>query len=690
MTEITANPHSSKSQGMAVFNFILLGLCLCIIAVRLFLTEGLNAQQISRPVNLVSGLGGIVIPALLFFLFLSWLICQLWRREFSYRFTGMEIGLFLFAAAVIISAFAAADKRAAVTNAVTVLAPMFMTLVLIQILDSNSKVKLVLYAIAVAGAITAVYCAIQFFWINSLLIEQYQADPNAVMAEIGILPGSFRHMLFENSLYSRDVRGFFITGNSAGSFALLAIFSALGLLCENIGEKNSIRNWCKILAVGSMLLIIVFGLVLTRSKGALAAGIMAAVCFALYLAFGNWLKAHKGQVLLVCLLAALLIVSLAVGYGSRHGRLPGGNSMLVRWQYWQASAKMYADRPLSGIGGGNFANFYPQYKPASAPEAVADPHSFLLALLTQYGPLGLAGFLLAVFIPLGRIIFADSKSHSGNLILPALLVGILGFLLHNCVDFAIFEPSILTVFWVVTACLTALNLNDGTARPYVIKSPIFHRILITAIVFLAVPAGIYYAFLPVIRVTAKINLANRAARFGQLASANKLLSEAADIDSLNYIPSSLNGRMYLHRYRQADRKDGKLLLAAEKSLLEAAARNGVDFKNFERLTETYNLLAEQASLDREHWLKKAFVSAQIAVRLYPGCGRLRVQLAKIAEALGETDVAIKSYEKAVEIEDSYREQFKLMYPGREIFSRLGEDVYRDAIQKIESLSESSR
>lgn len=78
--------------------------------------------------------------------------------------------------------------------------------------------------------------------------------------------------------------------------------------------------------------------------------------------------------------------------------------MLVRWQYWHASAKMYVDHPLTGVGGGNFASFYQHYKPAEALESVADPHNFPLSILTQYGPLGLVGFLAMIFIPLWRTI----------------------------------------------------------------------------------------------------------------------------------------------------------------------------------------------------------------------------------------------------------------------------------------------
>ena len=63
-----------------------------------------------------------------------------------------------------------------------------------------------------------------------------------------------------------------------------------------------------------------------------------------------------------------------------------------------------------------------------------------------------------------------------------------------------------------------------------------------------------------------------------------------------------------------------------------------------------------------------------------------MRLGGIAEMLGKIDVAVENYRKAVEIENAYREQFKMMYPGRAIFSRLGEDQYQTAIDKIKLLT----
>ncbi|MFA5658942.1 MAG: hypothetical protein WC900_06620, partial [Oscillospiraceae bacterium] len=86
--------------------------------------------------------------------------------------------------------------------------------------------------------------------------------------------------------------------------------------------------------------------------------------------------------------------------------------------------------------------------------------------------------------------------------------------------------------------------------------------------------------------------------------------------------------------------------------------------------------------EKQTYLQKYFDAAAKTVELYPGLGRLRMTLAGAAESLGKKDIALINYKKAVEIEEAYRKQFKIMYPDRELFSRLGRDNYQLAKQKI--------
>jgi hypothetical protein len=594
-----------------------------------------------------------------------------------------------------------------------------------------------------------------------------------MLEPLGIQSGSFQQFLFEHRFYSRDVRGFFTTGNSAGSFAILACFAALALFLDkfkNRQPKSSVS--LSLIMCGVAAAVVVFGLIITRSKGAIAASMIATVTFVAFLYFGDWLNMHKKAMLLVCLLFFIAVGFAVVAYGLTHDRLPGGNSMLVRWQYWLAAAKMYADHPFTGVGPGNFAHFYTRYKPAAALESVADPHNFLLSVLTQYGPLGLIGFLALFFIPLWKsfpvvslsnqpgqpsfppqvqsqlpfrtlaiiylpvlsvallltrplimrsplgdtfevmlyliltlyvapvIAFAvgfwllttDTKSRVAGYesrvtyTSAALFCAVLGLLLHNLIDFAIFEPPVFTAFCATVACLIALNPRQNLKPALVIKPTLPVRIILAASGLVLIGGFFNYALVPVAKTS---SLNQEAIRQKQLSKyAYYLLYEAAERDPLDPTALNLNGRLYLQNYKETPNAPPALLKNAETCFFAAIARDDVDFKNYEKLSEVYSLLAENSpEQEKKDLLNYAIDNIWSAVERYPTSDRLRFELAETAEQLGKTDIAVAQYGKAVQIEDAYRIQFKIMYPGRKIFSRLGEEKYEKAKQQIKSLSE---
>jgi len=709
------------------------------------------------------------VSAALIFSFILWLVLSLCSRKFSYRLSGIEIGLGLFCAAAVISGLAAPDKRGAITDFTGLVAPVLMALLLVQILDSQSKVKLLLALIVALGVVSAYRCWEQYSE-NEHLIKFYEQEPNATLAQHRIVPNSLEQFQFEHRLYSKDISGFFTTSNSAGSFALLASLAAIALLIERYrNHKFAGLEFVWLITCGIAAAVVIFGLVITKSKGAIIASLFASVMFVIYLCLGNRLRAHKKAMLIACLLLGIAGGWVVIQYGLAHGRLPGGNSMLVRWQYWRASMKMYADHLLTGVGPGNFAHFYPHYKPASASESVANPHNFLLSILTQYGPIGLIGFLAMICMPLWAILSLRSASCSSEahrpeptfkklaivlaiivsaallffrpIIFPlpptaspqerkagmiilyimpvivfvagfllaaagerpakrsrtsitavALFCAVLGVAFHNLIDFAIFEPGVFTVFWTVIACLIAMGSQTNPRPQVVLKPAPFVKILIVAAGVVITCVYLNYALIPVSNANAKIQQANRAISIGRFEQAHKLLASAAEDDSLSPVALSLNGRLYLHHFQLTSGVNRDLLLQAEKCLQTAIRRNSAAFKNFERLTEVYVLLAEiSTQQEKIDWLNKSFDNASFTVEhRYPGCARLRIELAKIAELLGETDVAIKQYEEAIDIEYKYRDQFQEMYPEREkIVSRLGEEKYQFAKQRLKFLKDQS-
>ena len=750
---MTNGPNNPNSSNKGFFlGYVILAVYLCIIALRTTLTESPSIQP-DQPINLNNSIYSLSVSALLIILFALWLISAACSKKFTYCPTGTGIGLCIFTAAAFIAGLAAPDKRSAISDFLMLSAPPICALALVQILDSRLKIKLLLCVIAALGIVSAYQCAEQLFFSNQITIEQYKENPQAVLDTIGIKPGSFNQMLFEHRLYTKGVRGFFTTSNSAGSFAILACFAAIALFIEKL--KNHKQNLKKLITCGLAAAIIFFGLAITESKGAIIAFLISAAMFAVYVLFGKWVNANKGKIFATSLLLLFVFGWAIVRYGLNHNRLPGGNSMLVRWQYWQAASQMSADHWLKGVGPGNFALFYTQYKIPAALETITDPHNFLLSILTQYGPLGLIGFLVMLALPMWKattsaqtnfpqpqqkfgqlafillsiiaavmlfvrpvimplnggdtigviayvifvlyvtpvIVFTiscwllgvnekNSDSAPTNLTIAALWCAVIGVLIHNTIDFAIFEPGVWTSLWAIIACLIALHRR----RKPISIPPISTKVFITAAGLILIWACLNYTLVPVIKSTIKIRQAQQAASENQFERTHKLLEAAANDDRLSAAALSLNSKLYLRQFHDSDSKQTALLLNAEICSLAAIKRNMVDFKNFEQLAGIYSAMAEiTGPQEKQNWLSKAFDLASQAVELYPGSCRLHFRLAEIAEQLGKNDIAVENYKKAVEIEDSYREQFKTMYPGREIFSRLGEEKYKTAKQKIEIL-----
>jgi O-antigen ligase len=764
MTEAATNSGPPKGKGQVILESSLLVLCLCVIALRTTFTEGPGAQIAHRLINLNDRMYSLSISAVLILSVVVWIVSRFWAGPLRYRLTGIEIGLALFGIAALAAVLAAADKRAAITDCVTLSTPVLMAIMLAQILDSERRIKLVLAVVAALGVASAYQCAYQRSVTNEIEIEQYKEAPDTKLQPLGIQPRTLAHWQFEHRLYTRGVNGFFTTRNSSGSFSLLASFGAIALFVEWLrNRKLSAVQPRRLIMAAAVVAFVISGLLITRSKGAIAASLVAAAMLAACRFFGGRLAGHRRKLAVFCVLVFIIIGCTVVLYGVARGELPGGNSMLVRWQYWQASAKMYAENPLTGVGPGNFVYFYPHYKTPAALESVSDPHNFLLAVLTQYGPLGLAGFLLMILLPLWKatspsrstVLPVDAVAPSGTrklagvsviaiaatllvirpmmvgahlghsldvivyaafalylapvvafaagfwLILPSetsnestakiaasaiLFCALTGFLVNNLIDFAIFEPGILTTFWALMACLIALSSSCGAGRDLTLVPGPLVRLLVIAASLAVVWAFFTCALIPMVRTTNKVRQAHQAAAYGDFELANAVLVDAADQDRLSPVAGSLNARLYLERFHASASKPTEPLLRAERCLLEAIRRNGADFKNFERLTEVYILLAEiSGAAQRSACLNQAFDSAQSAVERYPGLGRLHLQLAQIAEQLGKTDIALAHYKRTVEIEDSFRDQFARMYPSHEVLSRLGEEKYQFAKQKAESL-----
>ncbi|MBN1817794.1 MAG: O-antigen ligase family protein [Sedimentisphaerales bacterium] len=678
------------------------------------------------------------------------------QKTLRYRRTGLGWGILLFLAGAAISCAVASDKRSAMTAALTLAAPMMLCLTLSPLLDSRRRIGLVLMVVVSLGLVNVYQCYEQAGTGNTLMIEQYKNDPMLQLGPLGIEPGSFEHMLYEHRLYGKDVKGFFTTGNSAGSFFLLAV-SAMGCLWSlSAGKKSGIVS---IIVFSIVLLGLVVGLFLTHSKGAIVAAAIGGAGYLLLRFWGPILFRYRSALVMLAVLAAMALTAGVLYYGFTYDRLPGGNSMLVRWQYWRASIRLIAEQPLAGVGGGNFRHCYPHYKIPAAVETVHDPHNFLLSLWTQFGLIGLGGFLLAVLWPLANLFLiqhnekADDKKEE-NIIRPTVLVvgavlalgmvvlrpffiegqatqtqdfrtivqlylygfpalvflgafvllwfgmvknestqpivkkhsvmvllcGLGAFLLANLIDFAIFEPGIYTTFWVLMACLIALRRNEVSSKEAVLSLHPGIRYAGSGLVLAGLLAVFFWMVAPVVR----------AGRLEQLANwrrneAHALLERAALLDRYDPEPVRRNAKLYLWEYEQTGQKE--MLERAADWFRQAERRNPASFKDDRQLALVYRKMAEHAGEPgKKELLWKAFKHAKKAAAKYPGSAELHMEMGDLAMQTEIPQWSLKPYLNAVEIEDAFREMFRIMYPGREIQSRLGEEKYQRAKRRIEELT----
>ena len=202
---------------------------------------------------------------------------------------------------------------------------------------------------------------------------------------------------FENRLNSTEPLATFALTNSLAGYLVPWLIVGLGIAVANrLGRQEDKR-----LAISLAILALVLGgcLLLTKSRSAYAAcavGLLALVALMLRGQIERWWKLVLGG---VAVLAVLVTVAFTVGGLDEKVVSEAGKSLGYRLQYWQSTTAMIRDRPLLGVGPGNFQDFYTQYKLPEASEEIRDPHNWMFEIAATAGLPALAVFcgVLAIF-----------------------------------------------------------------------------------------------------------------------------------------------------------------------------------------------------------------------------------------------------------------------------------------------------
>ena len=731
-----------KTGPQKKFEAILLFVVLAVAAIRCSYTESLQSTMSLYPKfsNITSSL---TLSLILLCSIGIWLLVMLAKKEFVYRKTGLEIPIFLFFIAAIISTFFAANKRDAIDYSTTLLVIMLSILFTAQLISSTSQIRLILIVIVALGCMNTVESISQAKDGNQNLIRDYQSNPAQHLNQLNIKDGSIEHWQYVHRLYSRDIKGFFSTSNSLGSLLVLSIFAVLAIIRQyDIQQK---KTFVPLVA----LILLSVGFALARSHGAILAITISLLLLAVRLKLSSFILRHKRLILLVIIGATLLVVASIIGYGINHSKLPGGNSMLVRWQYWVASVDIIKDYPL-GTGGGNFANAYLKHKIPAALETVADPHNWILSITSQYSLLGLLGFSLILLSPIYNIFFdkfgscqketllsADTKKHpktgialgitiiaarmllveipqtnalavnayifASLCVFPAAAFMIAFYILDKFIinfktettttiilSFAIVAIAIHNlvdyaifesgIFSIVTIMLSCLCVLTAKRETYKINLSRKLAILATAVCFIVIAAF----YLTTIRMVSKSGeLLAKAFASTNDSDTKENLNLAITADKCNPKISLVAANMYHNRYDLTH--NIKDLTTAQHYYNIAISK---DASNYRVLSDFSKALLEKYKTDKnKDELNTALNLAKEAIKNYPSKSQLWMTLGDIYIAAKKNQDAQKCYKKALKLEDDFQALFREMYPEENIILyRMGRDNY-DRLRKITALQD---
>ncbi|MGD0090225.1 MAG: O-antigen ligase family protein, partial [Planctomycetota bacterium] len=230
----------------------------------------------------------------------------------------------------------------------------------------------VLVAMAVVEAFAAVW--------------QHYVDLPAMWREIRerreLLPETLESTSGQYRLYGDEVFGTLCNPNSLAAYLVVGLWLLAGLCWKPAGGQPAGKSQC---ALGVVLFVLMSAaLFFTRSKaGGLA--YLAGAWFFVVQRLG--LKSPERGRLLVRLTIVGLIVMLAYLALGLLGLCWAPRSLAVRFEYWKAALKMICAHPLSGVGLGGFAEYYPFFKTPLGAETT-EAHNDYLHLWAELGVLG--------------------------------------------------------------------------------------------------------------------------------------------------------------------------------------------------------------------------------------------------------------------------------------------------------------
>ena len=390
-----------------------------------------------------------------------------------------------------LSATFRADGRAAWNNFWHIVALLLFVMLTAQVTHRATMVRALVQLAILCAVFQATFALHQYFVSMPAARAEYLIDPDGsiLKAQIDAPPGSEVRAQYENRLLgSFEPPGTFALTNSLAVLLSGAIVALAYALLQRGTQRQVLATW----ACRAMLIFLIGAWLLTKSRsGYLAVAIVGVTMVAFRFVKRapavdrantpprQGLELAKDPLVLVALIG-LILVGAFIGLLSSDRMVisEAPKSILYRLEYWQATSRMILDYPLTGVGFGNFQNYYPTYKLPAASEVIADPHNWLFDLAANGSILLLVVAVLGLCWALRQGSMQAGASDNENVVINqpsdrlwlivfwsgALLsfcvVGFLQLILRELIDF---DATMLGLF-ASLACAWILNWLPMTER----------------------------------------------------------------------------------------------------------------------------------------------------------------------------------------------------------------------------------
>lgn len=259
--------------------------------------------------------------------------------------------------------------------------------------------------------------------------------------------------------------------------AAVALALALG---QTIKRKFSIA----LLLYCSTALLFLLAIYFSGSRGGflgiVSALLLIAYCLLLYY-LPSWKKIWKIGLVLSFIIGLIVVYLWAkpdLSAPPNSGRVATSNN--IRFEIWKTSLEIIKQKPLVGVGLGNFQNYFQEltknrvnYPEFIAPNAYS-PHNLFLAVWLNMGLLGLISFiwLLILFFKNFKYSSCEASREAGsrpagrsgsarNTYYLILITFMVALLVHGLVDTPYFKNDLAILFWLFPALLINATKNKN-------------------------------------------------------------------------------------------------------------------------------------------------------------------------------------------------------------------------------------